>query len=114
MAVLFRRSAAGDAFLRYLATPDAAARWAADGGFVSPNVNLDLSVYPDDLTRSIARNVLDAGDGFRFDLSDLQPPAFGSTPAAGMQAALADFLVTRDVDATASRLETAARAAYGP
>jgi alpha-glucoside transport system substrate-binding protein len=113
VAVLLRRSAAGAAFLRYLATPDAAARWATVGGFVSPNVNLDLSVYPDDLTRSIARSILDAGDSFRFDLSDLQPPEFGSTPSAGMQAALAAFLISGDVDATANRLEMAARAAYG-
>jgi alpha-glucoside transport system substrate-binding protein len=114
VAVLLRQSAAGAAFVRYLATPQAAARWASQGGFVSPNINLDLSVYPDDLTRSIARSILDAGDSFRFDLSDLQPPSFGSSPSSGMQAALANFLVTPDVDATADTLETAARAAYGP
>ena len=53
-AVLMRRSAAGDALIRYLASPQAAAIWAAAGGFVSPNVNLGLAVYPDAITRSIA------------------------------------------------------------
>ena len=112
VAVMLRRSPAADAFLRYLATPEAAARWASQGGFISPNVNLDPSVYPDPITRFEARSLLDAGDSFRFDLSDLQPPAFGSTRTAGMQGELAAFLVDRDVDGTAARLEAAARAAY--
>lgn len=113
-AVLLRRSAAAAAFVRYVATPEAAALWAAQGGFVSPNRNVDLSVYPDDLTRSFARAVLEAGDSFRFDLSDLAPAAFGGTEGAGMRAALQDFLRTRDVDATAARLEAEAAAAYRP
>ena len=69
-------------------------------------------MYPDELTRTIARSLIEAGDGFRFDLSDLQPAAFGSTPNAGMQGALRDFLITRDVPGTAQRLERAATAAY--
>ncbi|HET6793714.1 MAG TPA: ABC transporter substrate-binding protein [Acidimicrobiales bacterium] len=113
VAVMLRRSPAADAFLRYLATPEAAARWASEGGFISPNLNLDPSVYPDPITRFEARGLLDAGDSFRFDLSDLQPPAFGSTPTAGMEGELAAFLVDRDVEGTAVRLEAAARAAYG-
>ena len=112
-AVLFRRSPAGDAFLHYLATPEAAAVWAGQGGFLSPNRNLDLSVYPDEISRSMARRLLDAGDEFRFDLSDLQPSAFGASATQGLRPALQDFLRTRDVDATATRLEAAARAAFG-
>jgi hypothetical protein len=73
---------------------------------------LDLSVYPDDMTRSIARSLLEAGDGFRFDLSDLQPAAFGSTPNTGMQGALRGLLISHDVAGTAQRLETAAEIAY--
>ncbi len=112
VAVLLRSSPAGAAFLRYLAGPDAAAIWAADGGFISPNLNLDLAVYPDDLTRSIARSLLEAGDGFRFDLSDLQPAAFGGSDSTGMRKELQRFLVTRDPQTTAARLESAARAAF--
>ena len=112
-AVLLRRSEAGETFLRYLASPEAAAIWAARGGFVSPNRNLDISVYPDDITRSVARRLLDAGDEFRFDLSDLQPAAFGGLPARGMRPALQDFLRHRDVDTTGARLEAEARAAFG-
>jgi ABC-type glycerol-3-phosphate transport system substrate-binding protein len=112
VAVQLRSSRAAAELMRYLATPAAAAIWAAAGGFVSANLELDLSVYPDDVTRSIARSLLEAGDGFRFDLSDLQPTAFGSTPNAGMQGALRELLVSHDVPGTAQRLEAAAAAAY--
>lgn len=112
-AVLLRRSDAGDAFLRYLASPEAAAIWAGRGGFVSPNRNLDISVYPDEITRSVARRLLDAGDEFRFDLSDLQPAAFGGTASHGLRPRLQEFLLNRDVEGTATRLEAEARAAYG-
>lgn len=113
-AVLMRRSAAGAAFIRFLASPQAAAIWAAQGGFVSPNINLDLSVYPDAISRSIARSLLEAGPDFRFDLSDMQPAAFGGTEHRGMLKILQDFLVSRDVTAAAARLEKAATEAYAP
>jgi alpha-glucoside transport system substrate-binding protein len=113
-AVLMRRSPAGEAFIRYLASPQAAAIWAAQGGFVSPNINLDLSVYPDEISRSIARSVLEAGDEFRFGLSDLEPASFGGTEHQGMRKILQDFLISRDVNATAARLEAAAARAFAP
>ncbi len=113
-AVLMRRSRAGEAFIRYLASPQAAAIWAAQGGFVSPNLNLDLSVYPDEISRSIARSVLEAGDEFRFGISDLEPAAFGGTEHQGMRKILQDFLISPDVNATAARLEAAATKAFAP
>ena len=113
-AVLMRRSAAGDALIRYLASPQAAAIWAAAGGFVSPNVNVGLSVYPDAITRSIAASLLQAGDNFRFSLSDLTPAGFGGTEGQGMRECLQQFLVSRDVSGTAVRLERAAGRTYPP
>jgi alpha-glucoside transport system substrate-binding protein len=113
-AVLLRRSAAGDALIRFLASPRAAAIWAARGGFVSPNINLGLSVYPGTVTRSIARALLESGNSFRFSLSDLTPAGFGGTEGQGMRKILQWFLVHRDVSATAARLEQAARKAYEP
>jgi alpha-glucoside transport system substrate-binding protein len=112
VAVQLRRSKAAAELMRYLTDPAAAAIWASHGGFISPNQALDLAVYPDALTRSIARRLIEAGDGFRFDLSDLQPAAFGSTPGAGMQGTLRYLLKTGDVPASAQRLERAAAAAY--
>jgi alpha-glucoside transport system substrate-binding protein len=113
VAVLMRPSRAGAAFLRYLAGADAATIWATDGGFVSPNVNVDLSVYPDTLTRSIARGLLEAGDGFRFDLSDLEPAEFGGSDRQGLLWELHRFLSDRDPAATAARLEQTAQAVMG-
>jgi alpha-glucoside transport system substrate-binding protein len=111
-AVLMRRSAAGDALIRFLASPQAAAIWAARGGFVSPNINLGLSAYPDAVTRSIARSLLESGSNFRFSLSDLTPAGFGGTEGQGMRKILQRFLLHRDVSTTAARLERAARKAY--
>jgi ABC-type glycerol-3-phosphate transport system substrate-binding protein len=113
-AVLTKESPAGVALLRYLASPSAAAIWARRGGFISPNWNVDLSVYPDPITRMIVRSLVDAGDDFRFDLSDLQPAAFGATPDGGIRKLLQEFIADPDVDRTASRLEAAATAAFAP
>jgi ABC-type glycerol-3-phosphate transport system substrate-binding protein len=112
-AVILHDSPAAQALLEFLASPEAAAIWASHGGYVSPNLNLDLSVYPDDTSRSVARQLLEAGDGFRFDLSDLQPAAFGGIEGDGMRSDLQLLLATSDVDLVASRLEAHARAAYG-
>jgi alpha-glucoside transport system substrate-binding protein len=113
-AVLMRRSAAGDALIKYLASPQAAAIWAAVGGFVSPNINVGLSVYPDAIIRSIAASLLQAGDSFRFSLSDLTPASFGGTEGQGMRKSLQQFLVSRDVSGAAAQLEREARKAYPP
>lgn len=115
-AVLMRSSPAAEALVQYLASTEAAAVWAALGGFLSPNEDLDLGAYPDTTTRRIARSLLEAGDGFRFDLSDLAPAAFGGTTGAGMWGELAAFVADpSDVAATAARLEAAAEAAWaGP
>jgi ABC-type glycerol-3-phosphate transport system substrate-binding protein len=113
-AVLMRRSAAGDALIRYLASPRAAAIWAAAGGFVSPDINVGLSAYPDAISRSIAASLLQAGGNFRFSLSDLTPAGFGGTEGQGMRAILQQFLASRDISGTAAELEQAAGKAYPP
>ena len=74
-AVLMRPSPAGTALLRYLATPEAAAIWASHGGFISPNVNVDLSVYPDQISRSLARR--GARGGGELPLRPVGPAAGG-------------------------------------
>ncbi len=112
--VLMRESPGSHALLRYLASTDAATAWAALGGFLSPNEEVDLASYPDATTRRIARSLLEAGDSFRFDLSDLQPVEFGGTTGAGMWAELTRFIADpTDVDGTMARLEQEAAAAWG-
>jgi alpha-glucoside transport system substrate-binding protein len=105
VVVMFKDSPAAQAFVEYLATPEAAEIWAAKGGFSSPNKNVDASVYPDDIQRTTASALAEA-EVFRFDLSDLLPTAFGSD---AMFSILQDFLKNPDdVDGTAQKLEEAA------
>lgn len=113
IAVALKDNKAAQELLKYLATPEAAAIWAKQGGFTSPNKNLDLSNYSDETTRKSAQALVSAGDAFRFDMSDLAPGAFGGTPGSGEWKILQDFLAKpSDVDGTAQKLETAAAAAF--
>jgi len=93
-------------FIRFLATPQAGQIWAAAGGFLSPDRNVPLSVYPDDTTRAEASMLQQAGANFRFDMSDQAPAAFGGTKGAGEWKDLQDFLAhPTDVAGTARQLE---------
>ncbi|WP_267244778.1 ABC transporter substrate-binding protein [Streptomyces sp. PR69] len=100
--------------LEFLATPEAAEVWAAAGGFLSPNKDVDLAAYGDDTTRDTAESLVRAGDSVRFDMSDQAPAAFGGTKGAGEWKILQDFLRDpSDAKATAKALEDAAAKAYG-
>jgi ABC-type Fe3+ transport system substrate-binding protein len=113
VVVLMKDTDAGKALIEYLATPEAAEIWASQGGFTSPNQGVDLSVYPDEITRRSAEALVSAGDAFRFDLSDLQPAEFGSTAGQGIWGLLQEFVRNPDVDGTAQQLEDAAQRAFG-
>ncbi len=114
VAVALQDNEGAHGLLEFLASPEAAEIWAAQGGFLSPNQNVDLSVYPDESTQQIAQALIDAGDNVRYDMSDLQPAAFGATPSAGMWGILQDFLANpTDIQGTAQALEEQATAAYG-
>ena len=107
--VMFKDNPAARAFMEYLATPEAGVPWAKAGGFASPNKNFDASNYPDDITRKTATAFADA-DEFVFDMSDLQPGAFGSDAEFTI---LQDFLKNPDdAQGTAQKLEAAAAKAY--
>lgn len=112
-AVALKDSKGAQALLTFLASPDSAKVWAEAGGFVSPNKNLDLAAYPNDVQRGIAKALIAAGDDIRYDMSDQAPQAFGGTPGKGEWKALQDFLKNpKDVAGTQKALETAAAAAY--
>jgi alpha-glucoside transport system substrate-binding protein len=113
MIIAFDDDPATQAFVAYLATPEASEIWASRGGFSSPNVNVDTSVYPDAIAQATAAALADA-EVFRFDMSDLAPSAFGGTVGQGMWGILQDFLQDpSDVQGTQQRLENAAARAYG-
>ena len=112
-AVLLDDTEGGRALIEYLATPEAAEIWAAEGGYISPNTQVDPSVYPDEVSQRAAQALVEAGDGVRYDLSDLQPTEFGATTGQGIWGILIDFLRDpSDVDGTAQALESAAKKAY--
>ncbi|MFI6575724.1 ABC transporter substrate-binding protein [Nocardiopsis sp. NPDC050513] len=113
-AVAMNEDAATMELLRFLASPEAAAEWAALGGFLSPNRNLTADDYADPLTGQVAEQIVTAGDSVRFDLSDLQPAAFGATVGDGMWQTLQDFMADpSDVEGTMERLEAEAAQAHG-
>ena len=111
--VQFKDSPAADAFLEYLTTPEAAEIWAERGGFSSPNKNVDVDVYPDEITRTTAGAIGEA-EVFRFDMSDLQPSAFGGTPGQGLFKLFSDFVANPDnIDQITQQMEAAAAEAFG-
>ena len=97
------------AFMEFLATPEAAETWAGAGGFISPNRGVDLSVYPDELTR-IQAETLASADVFRFDGSDLMPAAIG---AGTFWEQVVEYIAGENLDIVLQRIEDAAQDAYG-
>jgi alpha-glucoside transport system substrate-binding protein len=107
--VVFKDSPAAQALVKYLATPEAAQKWAERGGFSSPNKNLDAGVYPDDTVRKLATELAQA-ETFRFDLSDLQPEELNNA----LFAQLAELVKSPDnIDGVTQKLEATAKKAYG-
>ncbi|WP_433272039.1 ABC transporter substrate-binding protein [Actinosynnema sp. CS-041913] len=113
VAVQLKDDAASTELMKFLASPEAGRVWAKLGGFLSPNKDIPAADYPDDVTRELVKQLVDAGDNVRFDMSDLAPAAFGGTKGAGEWKALQDFLANpADVDGAVQRLESEAAKAY--
>jgi alpha-glucoside transport system substrate-binding protein len=111
VAVAMTDNPNAQALLEFLSTPEAAEVWIPLGGFTSPNQNADLSLYPDELSRTAADQVVNA-QLFVFDLSDLVPSAFGSTTGAGIWGNLQTWLEDpANIDAVLAQLEAEAEAA---
>jgi alpha-glucoside transport system substrate-binding protein len=111
--VMFKDNPAARAFLTYLGGAEAgtiAAKFS--GGFSSPNKNVPGSAYSDAISRATAL-ALSHAKVFRFDLSDLQPAAFGGTVGQGEFKIFQDFLKNpKNVNGIAAALEKSAAAAY--
>jgi ABC-type glycerol-3-phosphate transport system substrate-binding protein len=114
-AVGFTANKAVQPFLEYLASPEASKLLvsAPGSGFLSANKNLDSSAYPDSTSSDLAKQVVNVGSDFRFDMSDQAPAAFGGTKDSGEWADLQAFLQSGDVQGTATKLEQDAAAATG-
>jgi alpha-glucoside transport system substrate-binding protein len=67
---MFRNTPQSRALMSYLLTPEAQSIWVGRGGALSVNVN--VTNYPDDISRRAAQ-ILTSANRFRFDGSDLMP-----------------------------------------
>ncbi|OIV39126.1 sugar ABC transporter substrate-binding protein [Mangrovactinospora gilvigrisea] len=113
VAVALKNTKGAQALLRYLASVDGAETGIKQGGFLSPNKAAPLSTYTNSVERTIAQNLISAGDGFRFDMSDQSPAAFGGTKGQGEWKDLQDFLAKpSDVAGAQRKLEADAAKAY--
>jgi alpha-glucoside transport system substrate-binding protein len=113
LVVMFKDNPVAKAFVEYLTTPEASEIWAKRGGFSSPNKKVAKTVYPDPIQETTAGAIGEA-EVFRFDLSDLQPAAFGATVGQGLFKLFQDFLQNpQDIDGITAEMEAAAAKAYG-
>jgi len=110
--VAFHDTPAIRAFVKFLATPRAAAAWARFGGFATGNRKMSPSVYPNATTRKTAAAIAHA-KAVEFDMSDEQPSAFGATVGQGEWGLFQSFLrAPSNVRGIQRQLEAAASAAY--
>ena len=112
LVVMMTDTEASRALMSFLATPEAAEIWGAEGGFISTSSEVDPSTYPDETDRRAAEAMISAGDAVRYDLSDLQPSEFGATTGQGIWGLLQEFMRSGDAEGTAEALEDAATRAF--
>lgn len=87
--------------MAYMATPTPHEIWAEQGGFLSANKQVDLSVYPDALSRKQAE-LLATAEVVQFDASDSMPGAVGTgTFWSGMM----DFVAGASAEDVTKKIE---------
>jgi alpha-glucoside transport system substrate-binding protein len=112
LLVTFHDTLAIEAFMKYLATPEAAIIWARHGGFGTGNNKVPASVYPDAVTRAV-ETPIGSAESVVFDMSDEQPTAFGSTAGQGEWGLFQKFLQhPTQIHQIQQQLESEATAAY--
>ena len=72
VVVAFKNNSAVKQLIQYLATPAAQVIWVKRGGFTSPNKQVDLSTYPDPVSKKSAQ-MLASATITRFGADDLMP-----------------------------------------
>lgn len=74
---MFRDTPQARELMKYLTTAEAQAIWVRRGGALSPNKQVALADYPDEISRGIAELLVNA-EVARFDASDLMPEAMNN------------------------------------
>jgi len=112
LIVTFKDTPAIEAFVKYLATPQAAEIWAKLGGFGTGNKNVPKSIYPDKITQATEAPLLGA-KSVVFDMSDNQPASFGATVGQGEWGIFQKFLQNpSNITTIEQQLESSATKAY--
>ena len=107
---MFKDSPEARDFLKYLTTPEAQSIWAKvpGSGALSPNKSVDLSVYPDALTKQQAQLLLNAKIT-AFDGSDQMPDAMNSAFFTG----ILDYVTNPSkLNSILAKLDTVQKDAY--
>jgi alpha-glucoside transport system substrate-binding protein len=93
----------------YLTTADAQQIWVERGGALSPNKNVDLALYPDDISRKSAEALV-SSDTVVFDGSDNMPAEM----VEGFYTAILDYIRNPDsLDAVLEEADSVRESAYG-
>ncbi|MEM6598620.1 MAG: ABC transporter substrate-binding protein [Cyanobacteria bacterium P01_C01_bin.69] len=87
--------------MAYLATPTPHEVWAEQGGFLSANKQVDLSVYPDELSRKQAE-LLSTAEVVQFDASDSMP---GSVGTGTFWSGMMDFVAGSTTEDVTDKIE---------
>jgi ABC-type glycerol-3-phosphate transport system substrate-binding protein len=112
LIITFRDTPAIEAFMKYLASPQAAEIWAKLGGFGSGNKHVPASVYPDAITKA-TETPLAGATQVAFDMSDNQPASFGATTGQGEWGIFQKFLQNpAGISSIQQQLESSAAKAY--
>ena len=114
-AVNFTSNPAAQAFMAYLASPEASKLLVSSpgSGFLTANKSMPMSNYPDPTSKQLGSDIVSAGNNVVFDMSDQAPAAFGGTVGKGEYGDLQAFLASGNVAATQQKLQADAAAAYG-
>ncbi|MBI2844959.1 MAG: extracellular solute-binding protein [Chloroflexi bacterium] len=105
---MFNDTPQARALINYLATAPAQQIWVERGGALSPNKNVSLDAYPDDISRGSAQLLVGA-EVFRFDASDLMPAAVNEAFWKGTL----DYVGGTDLNTVLANIEAVAQEAYG-
>ncbi|MFK8185178.1 MAG: ABC transporter substrate-binding protein [Phormidesmis sp.] len=98
---MFRNTPEARKLMQYLATPEPHIIAAGLGGFMSPQKQVPLDVYPDIVSQNIAQFLLDA-DVVRFDASDMMP---GFVGAGTFWEGMVDFAKGKSVEEVTQEID---------
>ncbi len=108
VVVALKNDNAVQSLVKYMSTADAQKIWVQRGGFTSLNKSLDVSAYPDPVSKASAQELTGAST-FRVGAGDLMPSAMQT---AWWQQILTYIQDTSKLDSILSSLESTASSAY--